>query len=84
MRIVNINEAKTHLSKLIEETGKGEGVIIAKAGKPVAWLVPVRESKKRRRLGVLAGKFSVPDDIDAPLADEVIASFQGRSNTPAR
>ncbi len=84
MRIVNMNEAKTHLSKLIQETSKGEGVIIAKAGKPVARRVPIRESKERRRLGLLAGKFSVPDDFDAPLADEVIASFQGCSNAPAR
>ncbi len=80
MRIVNIREAKTHLSKLLEETSKGEEVIIAKAGQPVARLVPVGASKKRRRLGLLAGKFCVPKDFDTPLAEEVIASFEGRSN----
>lgn len=84
MRTVNIHEAKTNLSKLIEETSKGEEVIIAKAGKPVARLVPVRESKKRRRLGPLAGKFSVPKDFDVALPEEVIASFEGRNNAPAR
>ncbi len=84
MRTINIHEAKTHLSKLLEETSKGEEVIIAKAGKPVARLVPVGASKKRRRLGLLAGKFSVPEDFDAPLAEEEIASFEGRGNAPAR
>lgn len=77
MRIVNIHEAKTHLSKLVEETSKGGEIIIAKAGKPVARLVPVRNSTKRRRLGLLAGKFRVPEDFDAPLPEEVIASFEG-------
>ncbi len=84
MRTVNIHEAKTHLSKLIEETSKGKEVIIAKAGKPVARLVPFRSGKKRRRLGLLAGKFSVPEDFDAPLPEDVIASFEGRGNAPAR
>ncbi len=84
MRIVNIHEAKTHLSKLVEETNKGAEVIIAKAGKPMARLVPVRDERKRRRLGRLAGKFSVPKDFDAPLPEEVIASFEGRSGAPSR
>jgi prevent-host-death family protein len=84
MRTVNIHEAKTHLSKLIEETSQGKEVIIAKAGKPVARLVPIRNGKKHRRLGVLAEKFSVPEDFDAPLPEDVIASFEGRGDAPAR
>jgi prevent-host-death family protein len=84
MRIVNIHEAKTHLSKLVEETNKGAEVIIAKAGKPMARLVPVRAERKRRRLGRLAGKFSVPEDFDAPLPEDVIAWFEGRAGAPPR
>jgi prevent-host-death family protein len=78
IRTINIHEAKTHLSKLVEEVSEGKEVIIAKAGKPMARLVPVRSGRKRRRLGPLAGKFSVPADFDAPLPEEVIALFEGR------
>ena len=78
MRTINIDQAKTHLSKLVEEVHQGKEVIIAKAGKPMARLVPMRRSRKRRRMGLLAGKFSVPADFDAPLPEEVIALFAGR------
>ncbi len=84
MRTVNIHEAKTHLSRLVEEVSHGEEVVIAKAGKPMARLVPLRTAGKRRRLGMLAGKFSVPVDFDAPLPEELIASFEGRGDAPAR
>jgi prevent-host-death family protein len=85
MRTVNIHEAKTHLSKLVEEANEGKEVIIAKAGKPMARLVPVRTGRKGRRLGPLAGKFSIPTDFDAPLPEELIASFEGREgDAPAR
>jgi len=77
MRTVNIHEAKTHLSKLVEEANKGKEVIIAKAGKPMARLVPLSSGRKRRRLGPLIGKFSIPADFDAPLPDEVVALFEG-------
>ena len=84
MRTVNIHEAKTHLSRIVEEVSAGEEVIIAKAGKPLARLVPVHTTGRRRRLGPLAGKFSVPADFDAPLPDELIASFEGRGDASAR
>jgi len=84
MRTVNIHEAKTHLSKLVEDVREGSEIVIAKAGKPVARLVPVRRTRKRRRLGVLAGKFSVPPHFDAPLPDDVLAEFEGRRRAPAR
>jgi len=85
MRIINIQEAKIHLSKLVEETNKGQEVIIAKAGKPMARLVPVCSGCKRRRLGPLAGKFSIPADFDAPVPEEVVTSFEGRGvDAPAR
>jgi antitoxin (DNA-binding transcriptional repressor) of toxin-antitoxin stability system len=56
----------------------GEEVIIARAGKPVARLVPFALKREPRKLGTLAGKFHVPDDFDAPLPDKIIAEFEGR------
>lgn len=78
MRTINIHEAKTHLSRLVEEVSAGDEIVIAKAGKPVARLVPLALKAKRRKLGILAGRFAVPDDFDAPLPAEVIADFEGR------
>lgn len=84
MRTVNIHDAKTHLSKLLEDVSAGDEIIIAKAGTPVARLVPVRRARTRRTLGVLAGKFSVPPGFDAPLPDDVLAEFEGPGRAPAR
>lgn len=75
MITVNVHEAKTQLSKLIEAVEAGEEIIIARAGKPVARLMPLEASKPRRQLGMLAGQLTVPDDFDAPLPDEVLKSF---------
>jgi prevent-host-death family protein len=68
---VNIHEAKTHLSKLLERVALGEEVIIAKAGKPVARLVPMNQKPKKRVLGSAKGEFVVPDDFTDPLPKEV-------------
>ncbi len=78
MKQVNIYEAKTQLSRLVEEAEGGEDIIIARAGKPVARLTRIAPTVSRRRLGVLDGMFRIPDDFDAPLPDEVIAAFEGR------
>ncbi len=64
MQIINIHQAKTQLSKLIEKTQNGEDVIIAKAGKPIAKLVAYKEPLKPRKLGLLKGKIHVPDNFD--------------------
>jgi len=74
VREVNVHEAKTHLSRLLAEVEHGEEVVIARAGKPVAKLVPV-QAPAGRRLGIDEGVFEVPDDFDAPLPDEVLADF---------
>jgi prevent-host-death family protein len=66
---VNIHEAKTHLSKLLERVALGEEVIIAKAGKPVARLVAVKERTTPRPLGTGKGDFVVPDDFDDPMPE---------------
>ncbi len=81
MQTVNIHEAKTHLSRLLEDVAAGEEIIIAKAGKPVAKLVPIESKPKaRRKLGGLEGQFTVPDDFDDPLPDEILALFYGRDD----
>ena len=74
---VNIHEAKTHLSRLLERVAMGEEVIIAKAGKPVAKLVSVETHPKKRKLGSAKGKFTVPDDFNAPLPKEIEDLFWG-------
>lgn len=74
MREVNVHEAKTHLSRLLAEVEHGEEVVIARAGKPVAKLVPVQAAASPQ-FGIDEGRFEVPDDFDAPLPDEVLADF---------
>lgn len=64
MQVVNIHDAKSNLSKLIEKTLKGEEVIIAKAGKPVAKLTAFKEKLKPRKPGALKGKIFVPDNFN--------------------
>jgi prevent-host-death family protein len=75
-RIVNVHEAKTHLSKIIDEVASGREVIIAKAGKPVARLMPLAKAAKAKRLGLLRGKVRVPEDFNQPLSDEELALFE--------
>lgn len=77
MATVNIHDAKTHLSRLVEAAAAGEEVIIAKAGKPLVRLTPVAGAPGKRKLGLLKGKHRVPDDFDRPLPDEVLDSFEG-------
>lgn len=76
--VVNIHEAKTHLSRLVDDVAAGAEVVIAKAGKPVARLVPLEKRPRRKTLGLLKGKLRVPDTFNAPLPDEVIVGFGGR------
>jgi prevent-host-death family protein len=64
MPTVNIHAAKSQLSRLLDAAVAGEEVIIAKAGKPIARLVPIERKQERRKLGTLAGQFRVPDDFE--------------------
>ena len=77
MRTVNIHEAKTQLSRLVDAAAKGDGFIIAKAGKPMVKVLALEAPAggERRRLGFLAGQFSVPEDFDRMGADEIAALF---------
>jgi prevent-host-death family protein len=86
MKTVNIHEAKTHLSRLLERVRqRGEPFIIAKAGKPIAKVVAVDapEPAAIRRLGFLNGDVEVPDDFDRMGESELTALFDGTDDTPA-
>ena len=76
MKTVNIHEAKTHLSKLIEGAVKGEPFVIARAGKPLV-KVTMLEQEPPRRLGFLEGQFTVPEDFDTMFANEMRGMFEG-------
>ncbi len=76
MKTVNIHEAKTHLSKLIEEAAKGEPFIIAKAGKPMVKVEAITQ-KPPQRIGFMEGEFEVPDDFDTMFAKEIEEMFYG-------
>jgi prevent-host-death family protein len=79
MRTVNIHEAKTHLSRLIEEAVSGDSFIIAKAGKPMVKVerIDAAETRPKSRLGFMKGRFRVPEDIKTPYAQEIEALFYG-------
>ena len=78
MAAVNIHEAKTQLSKLVDRAAKGEPVVIAKAGKPLVRVVALDAPASPRRLGFLAGEIAVPADFDRMGADEIEALFGAR------
>ncbi len=81
MQIVNIHEAKTHLSRLIEKAARGEAFVIAKAGKPLVKVTALDApaAGQRRRLGFLAGQISVPDDFDQMGSAELEHLFRGET-----
>jgi prevent-host-death family protein len=78
MQIVNIHEAKTHLSRLVEQAAKGEPFIIAKAGKPLVKVTPLETptAGQVRRLGFLAGEILVPDDFDRMGGEDIGHLFE--------
>ncbi len=80
MKTVNIHQAKTHLSKLVEEASNGDGFVIAKAGKPVVKVIALTTptGNQVRRLGFMAGQISVPDDFDEMGKKEIEALFGGK------
>lgn len=74
---VNLYEAKTHLSELVERAAAGEEIVIAKAGKPRARLVPLEEDRPPRKPGALKGQIWIADDFDDPLPPEILRGFMG-------
>jgi prevent-host-death family protein len=79
MQTINIHEAKTHLSRLVEQAVRGESFVIAKAGKPLVKVIALGtpEAGQIKRIGFLTGHISVPDDFDQMDSDEVEKLFNG-------
>lgn len=75
MNKVNIHEAKTQLSRLVDRAAKGESFIIAKAGKPLVKVTALDSPKKPKRLGFMKGEIEVPDDFDRMFENEIAAMF---------
>jgi prevent-host-death family protein len=78
MQIINIHDAKTQFSKLIEAVTRGDEIVIARAGKPAARLVPMQHQKPVRKPGALKGKIKIAADFDDPLPDDILAAFEGK------
>ena len=81
MQTVNIHEAKTHLSRLVDEAAKGNVFIIAKAGKPMVKVLPLSDGvvDGTERLGFMSGEIAVPEDFDSLGATEIVMLFEGKS-----
>ena len=74
--IINIHDAKTHLSRIVEDVAAGAEVVIAKAGRPMARLVPLESAAGTKSLGQLRDRLVVPDDFNEPLPPDVAATFE--------
>ena len=81
MQTVNIHEAKTHLSRLVDEAAKGNVFIIAKSGKPMVKVLPLSDGAVTgaERLGFMSGEIAVPEDFDSLGATEIVMLFEGKS-----
>jgi prevent-host-death family protein len=78
MDTVNIYDAKTRLSQLVDKAASGEDVVVSRNGKPLVRITRLESPKRRIRFGLLKGKIKVASDFDAPLAKEIQAGFEGR------
>ncbi len=78
MKIVNIHDAKSNLSKLLEGAERGESFIIARAGKPIAKVLKLDAQPTPKRIGFMRGRGRIPDDFDTMLQDEIADAFEGR------
>jgi prevent-host-death family protein len=82
MATVNVHEAKTHLSALLERASSGERIIIARAGKPLAVLGPIAPASRERKPGLLKGRIRIAGDFDAPLPDAMLDAFSAGDVEP--
>lgn len=78
MEAVNIYEAKTRLSQLVDIAASGQDVVVSRNGKPLVRITQLDSPKRRIKFGLLKGKVIVADDFDAPMPDEILAGFEGR------
>jgi prevent-host-death family protein len=84
MTTVNIHEAKTHLSRLLARVARGDEVVIAKGGTPIARLVPIQKVQRMDQLlGIDKGRLWIAKDFDAPLPESILADFEGASANPS-
>ena len=74
---VNLYEAKTRLSELVDAAHEGQVIIIGKAGKAMARLMPIAAPRRRIRIGLMKGRIRIGKDFDAPLPDDLIRAFEG-------
>jgi prevent-host-death family protein len=79
METINIHQAKTHLSSLLERVSRGEEIMIAKAGKPIARLMPLSQHAPpaMKRIGFMKGQFTIPDDFDKLASDDIALMYEG-------
>ena len=77
-KAVNIHDAKTHLSRLVEQAGAGHEIVIAKAGRPMARLVPLVAAPRPKKFGLLEGQIDIPADFDAPLPPDFLITAPAR------
>jgi prevent-host-death family protein len=78
METVNIYEAKTKLSQLVDKAAAGEDVVVSRNGKPLVRITRLEPAKRRITFGLLKGRIKVPRDFDEPLPDDVLVTFRGR------
>lgn len=78
MDTVNIYDAKTRLSQLVDKAAAGEDVVVSRNGKPLVRITRLERDKRRIVFGLLKGKLRIPNDFDAPLPKDVAAGFEGR------
>ena len=76
MKKVNIYEAKTRLSQLVDAAAAGEEVVIARAGRPMVRLTRLEKKPRKRRLGLLDGRFKIPDNFNRPLPEDLARAFE--------
>lgn len=82
MRVINVHEAKTHLSRLLDRVAAGEEIIIAKANRPMARLLPLEPETSQRMLGTGKGEIWMSDDFDEPLSDDELAVWESGDLIP--
>ena len=78
MTMVNIHEAKTHFSKLVDRVIHGEEIIIGRSGTPVVKLIAIQDKKPKRVPGALKGQIRISDDFDASLSADILEEFEGK------
>jgi prevent-host-death family protein len=77
METLNIYDAKTRFSQLVDKAASGEDVVVSRNGKPLVRITRLEVPKRRIKFGLLKGKLNIPADFDSPLPNEVLAGFEG-------